>query len=283
MTNREEKRRFLLRLMEEYLEALVDKSTLGLPVSGGCKITYNGEKSPLGENELWFNSLIIKERQTFVDPETGQSVFFGVFSNETFEREERIRIKTNLYAKFYTATIRLKVSPEGQIVEIEELACDRRLRYFKGEKWDIELPDLHFKIPIPREEQSTRDELIEIIDTYWDCAAKWQTPDKMRIHPDAQRFEEGFRTTNHTRSFRGDFKFNPNFTWDTTHRRYPVIDEERGVIVSYCMMDKEDRSDIDDRRGALVVEAFRVENGLIAHLMAFFPFLAGSIGWGEPE
>lgn len=278
MTAKETTRRALLELMEDYLEALVEKNTAAVPVAENCKITYNGELSGLGENELWRNSLIIRERQTFVDPETMQLVFFGIFSNERLERDQMFEIGVKLYALMYTATIRLKVE-NGKITEIEELAADRRLRYFLGEKQDIQLPDLYFKIPVPAEEQSTREEMIALIDTYWDCAAKWQTPDRMKIHPDAQRYEEGFRTTNHTRSFRGDFKHNPSFTWDTTHRRYPVIDVERGVILSYCMMDNPKPSDVDGRRGALVVEAFRIENGQITYLFAFFPFLPGSTGW----
>ena len=72
---------------------------------------------------------------------------------------------------------------------------------------------------------------------------------------------------------------NPDFIWDTTHRRYPVIDPTRGVILSYCMMDRLDKKSSDGRRGALVVEAFRIENGAITHLLAFFPFLTGEIGW----
>jgi hypothetical protein len=278
MTITEQKRRELLTIMESYLEALIEKDVKGIPVAAGVKVTYNGEITRIGENELWRNTLIIKERQTFVDPDEGQMVFFGIFSNEQFERDQIFPIDVNLYAMFYTATIRLKVK-DHEIVEVEELACSKRLRYFMAEKWDIRLPDLYFKIPIPEEEQSTRKEMIDIIDIYWDCAAKWQPAENMLVHPDAQRYEEGFRTTNHTRSFRGDFKHNPNFTWDTTHRRYPVIDTTRGVIVSYCMMDRKDTKESDGRRGALVVEAFRIENGSICHLMAFFPFLTGQIGW----
>ena len=278
MTETETKRRALLALMEDYLEALVEKNAARLPVAESCKITYNGELSPLGENEFWKNSLVIKERQTFVDPKEGQMVFFGVTTNELFERDCPFEVGVKLYAMFYTATIRLRVV-DGLIVEIEELASDKRLRYFMGEKWDIHLPELHFKIPVPEEERSTRQEMIDMIDVYWDCAAKWADPNLMKIHPDAQRFEEGFRTTNHSRSFRGDFKHNPGFIWNTKHRRYPVIDEERGVILSYCMMDNPKPDSIDNRRGGLVCEVFRIENGLITFLFAFFPFLTGPVGW----
>lgn len=283
MTNREKKRRVLLNITEIYLEALIDKKPENVPVSSKLKCKYNGEDVALGDSELWRNTLLIKERQTFIDPDSNQVVFFGIFTNVLQEQSQtqEFPIDVNLYALYYTATIRLKIV-DGLITQIEELASSSRLRNFPAEKRYIKLPEWQFKIPIPEEERSTKEELISIVDTYWDCAAKWQPAESFAAHPDAQRFEEGFRTTNHTYSFRGDFKHNPGFRWDTpkSARRYPVVDPSRGLIVSYCFMEGEN-NEIDDKKGALIVEAFRIEDGALCYLMAFFPFLSDKYDWNE--
>ena len=97
---------------------------------------------------------------------------------------------------------------------------------------------------------------------------------------DAQRIENGYRTTNHSRSFRGDFKHNPGFRWPSPEgtRQYPVIDPVRGVVVSYCLL--EGGSNVQDGgRGVYIVEAFKIKDGAICHLMAHFPRLWETTGW----
>ena len=81
-------RKKLAQMLEQYLEALVEKNPGSLPVHPSCRVTFNGEESVLGENELWYNTLVISKRQSFFDAESGEMVFFGVTSNETIERSE---------------------------------------------------------------------------------------------------------------------------------------------------------------------------------------------------
>lgn len=273
-------RRKMAAVMEGYLEALIEKKSEALPLAKECRATYNGEETAVGDNDLWKNTLIIKQRQTFIDPVSGEMVFFGVMSNEPREMNQTFPIEIHVYSKQYLATIRLKLE-DDKITEIEELTIEGRLRYFYADSDTVKLPDLEFEIPVPEEERCTREELIEMVETYWDCAEKRQPADAMKIHPDAQRYENGYCTTNHSNSFRGDFKHNKNFRWDVPDesRLYPVVDPVRGLVVSSCFMVNGANASADGLEGARIVEAFKIKDGAICRLLAFFPVLGSKPGW----
>lgn len=280
MTENAKRRREMIAVMESYLEALIEKTPQKLPLGEKCRATYNGEDSAVGDNELWENTLIIKQRQTFIDPVSGEMVFFGVMSNEPREMNQTFPVKVHVYSRQYLATIRLKLV-EDKITEIEELTIDERLRYFYEESSGVKLPDLEFEIPIPEEERATREEMIEMVETYWDCAERRRPAEALKIHPDAQRYENGYCTTNHSYSFRGDFKHNKGFRWDVPDdsRSYPVVDPVRGLVVSCCFMVNGAGASADGLEGARIVEAFKIKDGAICHLLAFFPVLGSDAGW----
>jgi hypothetical protein len=282
MNEREKKRQQILLAMDVYLEALIDKKPEKAPVSPNLKMTNNGNPAKVGETQIWKNTLLIKERQTFADPDTGEAVFFGTMTNMLSDNTVTRDIPMQLYAFWATVTIRIKLE-NGLITELEELVNDRQYRGFPAVKKDISLPDPNFASFVPEAARITKEEMVALIDNYWDCASGLKSIDDLPVHPDAQRYEEGYRTTNHLHSFRGDFKHNPSFRWDVLqeNRRYPVVDPEYGIIVSYCMMEHQvvDPKCNEHKRGALVVEAFRIEYGLIYRLLAMFPFLDGPIGW----
>lgn len=280
MTGYAVKRREMVAVMEAYLEALIEKNTQALPLDEECLVTYNGAETAVGDNELWQNTLIIKQRQTFIDPDSGEMVFFGVMSNEPREMNQTFPIKVHVYARQYLATIRLKLAGD-KITEIEELTIDERLRYFYADSDQVKLPDLEFELTIPEEERATREEMIELVETYWDCAEGRQPAEALRVHPDAQRYENGYCTTNHSYSFRGDFKHNKGFRWDVPdkYRTYPVVDPVRGLVVSGCFMLNGAGAYTDGLRGARIMEAFKIKDGAICHLIAFFPVLGNETGW----
>lgn len=283
MDERMKNRRDLIELTELYLEALIEKRPGTVPVKEDCRITYNGSICSLGDNELWKNTLVITQRQTMIDPDTKEIVFFGVMTNEPLEKVYCFPTSIHVHSVYYAATIRLKVD-NGKICEVEELASARRMRNFYCQLEEIRLPDLEFEIPIPEEERSTKEELRQLVEDYWDCIAQTKDSSALRVHPDAQRFENGYKTTNHTYSFRGDFKHNKGFHWETpaSSRNYPVIDPVRGLVVSSCMLEGNSNTD-DGDRGVRVVEAFKIKDGAICHLIAHFPVLPKSCGWDTAD
>ena len=136
MTQEAMNRRKMVAIMENYTEALIEKNPQALPLAAGCRATYNGKECQIGENPLWKNTLIIKQRQTFIDPVSGEMVFFGVMSNEPREMNETFPVNIHVYSKQYLATIRLKIV-DGKITEIEELTIDKRLRYFYADSEEV--------------------------------------------------------------------------------------------------------------------------------------------------
>ena len=283
MTELLNKRKNLATIAEQYLECLIEKDTKNIPVSERCKITYNGEKVTLGKNELWENTLVIQQRQTFLDPDTGEIVFVGVTSNEVVERKEYFKIAEYLEHYCFAVTVRLKVE-NNLITEVEELAHRGRNRYFFSLPEDIKLPDLMFEMIVPKEERSTKEELIEVAESYWDGTFGNAPLSDMPVHPDCQRIENGYQTTNHSNSFRGDFKWNSALKGETgmhtrvpkEYRHYPVVDTVRGIVISYASMLVVAGTVHHNFR---ITEIFLVRDGCIKRIMAVYPQIDGEGGW----
>lgn len=285
MTENIKKRKFLAQIMEQYLEAIIEKNANGIPVAPDCKITFNGEISKLGENNLWYNTLTIRKRQTFFDTETGGIVFLGVTSNEVVEREQHFPIKEESAYVCYAVNIRLKVV-DGKIFEIEELAWADRYRYFYCLPENIELPDVMFETAVPDDERMTREELIDIAELYWDGAFGTSEASVIPIHPDAERYENGYKVSNHSYSLRGDFKWNkalidtgdgPKVTVPKEYRSYPVVDPARGIVISFVNM----IACREPKFNLRIAEVFLVREGCIKRILALYPRLHNDGGWTQ--
>ncbi len=279
-----QKRKVLAMIAERYLECLIEKNVARLPLAEEYRATYNGIDGKVGENELWHNILVIQKRQTFFDGEENAIVFVGVGSNEVRERRELFPIDDYLTYKCFAFSIRLKVK-DGLITEIEELARTGRSRYFLCMPEDIQLPDLMFEMCVPEEERCSREELIEQADLYWRGSFGAEGPDIMCVHPDCQRTENGYQTTNHSNSFRGDFKWNADLKGETgmhtsipeKYISYPVVDPIRGIVISYAtMVTKLDGGSTHYFR---ICEVFLVRDGCIKRILAMFPALDNDGGW----
>jgi hypothetical protein len=276
-------RKRLATIAEQYLECLIEKDTEHVPVSSDCRITYNGDVTPLGDNELWHNTLVIQQRQTFLDPETGEVVFVGVTSNEVVERKQYFPIAEALDYYCFAITIRLKIE-NNLITEVEELAHRGRSRYFFCLPEDIKIPDLMFEMIVPEEERSTKEELIKVAESYWDGTFGNAPLSDMPVHPDCQRIENGYQTTNHSNSFRGDFKWNGALKGDTgmnvsvpkEYRYYPVVDVARGIVISYASMLVVAGTVHHNFR---ITEIFLVREGCIKRIMAVYPQINNEGGW----
>lgn len=105
----------------------------------------------------------------------------------------------------------------------------------------------------------------------------------MPVHPDAQRIENGYRTTNNYHSFMGDFKYNPAFGVPApkSTRQFPVVDPARGVVVSYCLLESRPLTDFtrEGARGIYIAEVFKIRDGAMSRLYAHFLPYDGTTGW----
>ena len=76
----------MITIMEKYTEAVIQKKPELLPLAENVRATFNGVECAVGDNPMWKNTLVMPERQTFIDTVTGEMVLFGTTNNETVER-----------------------------------------------------------------------------------------------------------------------------------------------------------------------------------------------------
>ncbi len=275
MSEYKEKRRALLALMTDYLEAVLAKDPSGLPIAPDANVRYNGEPCVPGDNAMWRKTLRFAGRQTFVDTETGNAFSFVVCTNEVVPLPEQYwPDEDHLYVYWASASIRLKVE-DGLITEIEEVVLDQRMNGFPNDFSTIQLPDLQLEMPVPEEERYTREELIAVVEAYWDSIERSVDPfTALPTHPASYRLENGSRTVEAltmSGSMLSEFH-SEGFRWETpkSERRYPIVDPSRGLVVSYSLFKEAETGPTVSQHGSLIVEAFRVEDGLMRYLYAHF-------------
>ena len=271
-------REYLKGFVDKYIDALEKKDFSELPVSDEYKYSENCELIKLGEGIIAWP---VKEkiRLEIYDVKTNQAAVQSVLDNGE---------------KLIMFFLRLKIE-DDKITEIETLVNP-------GEKgvpipFDpaniTEISD-HWKRYIRPAERDSRFKLMDVADGYWHAMETEGTADYVRpaILPDTERYENGMHTTNEPMpdfsEIFGDSmpEFIPAYpflddgphtaladfdhgTWRGTKvddRRYPVIDEEMGIIVSLARFgsQKEDMSNNPDAGPApYVAEFFAVTRGWI--------------------
>lgn len=255
----------LYEIALEYLEAITSNDIARLPLAKNVRVTENGILTSAGVGIVWGRSHRIPSRQTFVDPDTGAIVFFGVITNSSMKH-------TGVMDKWWLYTVRLQIE-NGLITEIEEIVADNIFAHYETKPWEI-APKAAFRYVLPKDEQVSREELKKAVECYWNAVERSADGYSLPFHPDAVRTECGTITTdskNFPNSARGDFlkASNAGWRWDVLNRRYPIIDVERGVVVSFAELRMTEETN-PDFLPCIVAEVFKIECGLISELNAFF-------------
>ncbi len=252
----------LTGFVDSYFKALLAHDARALPQAAGARITENGaEKSLAGT--FWDGAAQTVFRMDVVNTRRGDTGTEAVIRNADGTK--------TMYM------LRLKVQ-NGAITEIETIKTN------KGQAdrlWD---PD-RLKEVSPAFQLSIRDslrdsyyDLIAAADSYWRAFQTNGTPayHRARLLPDSARFENGVQTTGLVRNgvfndtARGfdEGRFIGRNIWD---RRYPVVDEERGVVLSIVRFGlkagakSQSTATANDR---LVAEFFAIKNGFIQEIQA---------------
>jgi hypothetical protein len=262
-------RRCLLETLTTYTEALVDNDISRLPAAPQVRVTSNGASTKLGKGEVWGSARRIAYRQAFVDPVTGAAVFYGVVTNTPTRDQE----------KWWFYIVRLKLE-KRQITEVEEISYDGTLGGTPASS--LHLPERLFDTQIPSDERSSREQLFAIVNQYFDVVSGEMSYHDVPWHPECQRIELGVFTVNSTLaagSCGGEFK-NPKTRWLVRNRRFYIADVERGVV--FAIGNFMTPAEYPDNNGSVVFELFKVQDGLIRQIQAFFRG-NGQLhsGWGE--
>jgi len=257
-------RRCLLGVLTEYTEAIDDNNISRLPLAPTVRVTSNGVLSALGKGEVWGPARRLPFRQVFVDPVTGSAVFYGIVTTAT--RGAAPGAKPEHYW-FYVA--RLKVAGR-KITEVEEIAYEKPAGGFGAEPSALTLPDRIFDTVLPVDERSSRKQLYTIADQYFDAVSQKIDYHQVPWRPDCQRVELGVFTVNAPAtagSCGGEFQV-PSVKWTVINRRFYIADVERGVVLAVGNFTTP--PEYPKNNGSVVMEVFKVQDGMIRHIWAFF-------------
>jgi hypothetical protein len=156
---------------------------------------------------------------------------------------------------------------------------------------------------VPPAERATRQEATTIADSYFD-AIELDNGDIVPVHPDCIRIENGVQTTsNPTRAGVGRMPVKEglssgfySYIREIRDRRYPIYDDETGVVMSIVVFEHPGlvKSVVVEGFGelklapftqkpssAVIFEAFKVQSGQIRQIEAVLEFLPYGIktGW----
>lgn len=212
----------------------------------------------------------------FADTRTGQVGYFGTVI-EAIEES--------------AFTLRLQINGAGQIAECEMLIVrqsDSGIKFENPRYWDK--PILHREVVAP----VSRGEMIKLGDGYFDTLQRNDGTIHTKFHPDCNRVENGVQTTRNPEfakivpvsalgceeQFRmGNYRYDD----DLRARRFPLVDEERGLVLAYGFIDHSGRIDeyqLTDGRTVkspvrrphsfYISELFKIDHGMIEQIEANF-------------
>lgn len=268
----------LTGFVDDYFAALTAHEPGGLPLADDAKITNNGRLVDLGD-AFWEAAARTVYRWDIVNERLGDTGTEAVVLNSDGSKTVMM--------------VRLKVI-DGAITEIETITANEG---DAGALWDPDnltevSPDL--ELTIRPADQDSYYGLIAAAEGYWRA---FQTNGTDEYHPvdllpDSERFENGLQTTGLVRDGRyvstaegfDRGRFVGRNLWD---RRYPVVDTERGIVLSivrFGLKDGMQSQNAVTRNDRLVGEFFAVKAGMISEIHAVLFNLpdAEPTGW-EPD
>ena len=266
-------------VMEQYIAALLARDPKRLPLSADGKYTEQDQVMDVGDGFWKTVTGRGSYNHFFSDPVGGQVGWMGTMKEKGGPLLVAIRLRVQL----------------GRITEIE----NGFFRAGGGGPNNIAAmdklggPEALWLQPIPAGQRASRQQLINIANAYFEGVQKNDGKGFYPFTEDCDRLENGSHTTN----VPGSKPTTPNFNYmgsdcktqlksgylaivnNVHHRRFPLVDEERGVVWANCVFDMDgtvtqiklattgevaDMSGFAGRASSIhVTEAFRIENNLI--------------------
>ena len=278
-------------LVNQYLAALTAHDPKRLPTSADVMYTENDQAMELGDGFWKTVEGPGNYKHIFADPEFGQVVFMGTMreAGTPLMMSLRLRVELGRITEVETVYYRQGNGGPSGIAELEKPG-------YKPE-------DMWFKT-IPPTQRLSRQEMVAIADGYFTGLQKndGKGINGTGTYPfasDCDRIENGAHTTNLPRppneppeavngfalDCMSQFKLGYYFVVQNIHhRRYPVVDAERGVVWSHAVFDQGtvNSGTLSDGRkytfkgfnrpgSLLVTEAFLIENSKIRRVEMIGP------------
>ncbi|MFM1886989.1 MAG: hypothetical protein RL026_2146 [Pseudomonadota bacterium] len=253
----------LMRFTDAYLAALVANEPGRLPLAPGARLTLNDDV--VGADRLfWDTAASVQARIDIANPRWGDTATQAVI--------------TNADGSQFIHVFRLKVK-SGRITEVEALLVRNAQEGGLYDVSTLQRANPHFTTRIRPAEQDSWYDLVAAAEGYWRAFNTTGTEDYRRAEfwPGVVRLENGFRTTDVAMAGSAPMGAAEQFDrgvhagrniWGI---RYPVVDEERGVVMSVARFGM--KAGVKPQRPAqaaerLVVEFFAVRRGIIHDIQA---------------
>jgi hypothetical protein len=268
----------LIGFLNSYMDALAHKDRGRAQFAKSVRFTENDVEMPLGEG-LWATvSGVAQTGLEVADTLTGNAAWLGTVEE---------------YGEPAYYAMRLKVV-DRQIAEVETVV-DRKgpLPAPFGDPKQL-VHDPAFSEPLKPEERRPRERLIAVANGYFSTVELNDGEIFTSFDPDCQRTENGISTTRGAvgaasiaQGCEAQFKLGIyRINKRVRERRYPIVDEERGVVVGTGFFDHANSFDTykttdgQVRKTALkwpnslsLMEAFKIRNGLIYRVEAVFTYI----------
>jgi hypothetical protein len=269
--------------VDQYLAALIAHDCSRLPLTKDARYTENGQTLKMNDG-MWRVATAIGDKKLyFADPKSGQVGFRGVVEENGHKQILALRLKIE---NRKIRELEAIVSRSGDALNHPDGLLDHPL----------------FFEPLAPEDRPSRNELLSIANSYFEGLEK-VTGKITPFDPNCTRMENGTITANNpaAQNFNkmscGD-QFNiPGFSAVITkvrERRFPVVDEERGLVYAIIFFDhagipevrlpdgsvrKIDTPPFDTPFTFMIGELFKIKNKRIARVEAVLL----SVPYGMPS
>jgi hypothetical protein len=280
----------LVGLTEQVMSALAAHDASRLPLRSDVRYTENGQTLRLNDG-LWETADGLSNYTLYLaDPESGAAGFMGTIRESNREA---------------LLALRLKVS--GRKISEMEAVISRTSGTpspFGVNFADVK-PEPIFSETLPPAQRRSREQMIATANSYFE-GLEQATGKVTQFEPSCKRRENGSITANNpeARNAMGklscgaqfDTGFSP-FITEVRGRRFPLVDEERGLVLSFLSFDHSGRiknvqrtdgtiakvpPPFDTPYTFLIAELFKIRDGRIAQVEAVLlptPYAMPS-GWG---
>ena len=262
--------------LEAFLSALAVRAPDRVAWAANALTSENNVMLPIGDG-LWGTIERIGDyRLLFADPSTRQVGYFGTV-HEAIEES--------------AFTLRLKFDAQAQVAEAEMVVVrqsDSGIKFENPRYWTKPI------LETPPEHANARTEMIALANGYFDTLQLNDGTLHTRFHPDCDRVENGVQTTHNPEFARivpvsalgceEQFRMG-NYRYDDAlrARRFPLVDEERGLVLAFGFIDHSgrlDRYQLTDGRWVqspvrrphsfTIAELFKIDDGMIRQIEANF-------------
>jgi hypothetical protein len=276
-------RNCLYGFIDRYLDALVHRDASRLPWMANARYTENNVEMSIGDG-VWGTATKLGDyKLKFADTLNGEAGFFGVIEETKLHSSGfalRLKVENHKISEAEIVILRLADFPPltGGVNPFEKAKFEDK-------------PILQQNLT--PNERRPRERLISIADGYFDTLQLNDGTLFTEFDPNCNRFENGLQTTNNPAKPLGEmtalgcaeqFKLG-NYRYDDRlrARRFPLVDEERGLVLGMGFIDHSGRlgtykladgrtaeSPIRRPHSFCLMELFKIVDGRIRQIEAVF-------------